>query len=342
MIITYWMINNRLVKWDEILEDFMFMGNPVSGSFSKVYTVTHRQTGTPYALKVISQRKSYMDEFELAHGLEMPNIVKYYQKFEHNETRDIALLLSYEQGGSLDKRLGSALPEDEVKHVAKDILKGLDHIHKNGILHLDIKPENILVSSNKLYKIGDFGKAIRIRSGKQDIFDFDNDDDVEGDSRYMAPELLSSSERVSTKSDMFSFGLTLLEIATKIEIPTNGKAWQDLRDGILPCAYIEQLSPALVDIIKRLLDPEPEKRPEAAELLRHDYFKVKERRLSHPVKPQNCFDTTNFAPLSLPNSHSSYLAHYQVKDTSNRKRKNENQMDDDLFDKKCVAKKLTF
>lgn len=302
--------------------------------------MVHKDTRTIYALKTIIKRKSYTDEYELASKLEMSNIVKYYRKIEHHETRDIALLLSYEENGSLDRRLkGGALPEDEVKLVAKDILRGLDHIHKNGIIHLDIKPENILIGGNQVCKIGDFGKAIRIPSGKDDIFALDDDDGVEGDSRYMAPELLASSENVSTKSDMFSFGLTLLEIATKIEIPANGSAWQDLREGVLPDAYLDHLSSSLVDIIKQLLNPNPEERPSASELMYHEYFRVKGRRLSFPVKPQTSLKT-DFAPSSLPNSH--FLVNYQLRDTSYRKRKNENQVEDDIFETTCIAKKLTF
>ena len=100
----------------------------------------------------------------------------------------------------------------------------LKHVHDAGFVHLDIKPSNFFVKSNGTVKLGDYGLAQEIQGISQL-----KDDDVEGDSIYMAPELLQNninkSDKISTKADIFSLGATLLELASGMNLPKNGIIW---------------------------------------------------------------------------------------------------------------------
>lgn len=102
--------------------------------------------------------------------------------------------------------------------------RSVHHVHEKGFIHLDIKPSNFFVDKDHTVKLGDFGKAIHIDAVEHVI-----DNDVEGDTVYMAPELLQ--KRLSQKADIFSLGATLLEIASSMNLPQNGELWMKLRDG---------------------------------------------------------------------------------------------------------------
>ena len=109
-----------------------------------------------------------------------------------------------------------------------EMVCSLKHIHDNGIVHLDVKPSNFFVRSNGQLALGDFGQAIELSKIPQL-----KDDDVEGDSVYMAPELLQNNvaaiDKISTKADIFSLGASLLEIAAGMNLPKNGEMWLKLR-----------------------------------------------------------------------------------------------------------------
>jgi len=113
------------------------------------------------------------------------------------------------------------MPEKTIVNYIRATLLGLASIHKQGILHLDVKPENLLFKGNIL-KIADFGlsRAAQIRSG----------DIEEGDSRYLAKEVLNLEPMVDlTKADVFSLAMTAYEMLTLETLPNNGAQWMKMR-----------------------------------------------------------------------------------------------------------------
>ena len=99
-----------------------------------------------------------------------------------------------------------------------DMAYSVKHVHDCNFVHLDIKPSNFFVCENGTIKLGDFGSAIEL-STLHTI----RDDDVEGDSIYMAPELLESDKSIhikcTSKVDIFSLGATLLELSSGMNLP---------------------------------------------------------------------------------------------------------------------------
>ena len=102
----------------------------------------------------------------------------------------------------------------------RNVCLGLQELHNKGIVHLDIKPENILESFSGKFKLGDLGMS-RLLSQVVDDHDF-----PEGDARYLAKELLNDDPSTPipdlTKADMFSLGITMYEIMEGIELDKNG------------------------------------------------------------------------------------------------------------------------
>ena len=128
---------------------------------------------------------------------------------------------------------------------------------------MDIKPTNFFVAKDKTVKLGDFGKAVHVDKIDQLI-----DNDLEGDSIYMAPELLCKN--LTQKVDIFSLGATLLEIASSMNLPQNGFLWKKLRDGSkIMFSPSANRSSQLEDLINLMMSPEPEDRPTIEEILLH-------------------------------------------------------------------------
>ena len=108
-----------------------------------------------------------------------------------------------------------------------EMMMGLLFIHECGYLHIDIQPLNYLVDEKGYLKLNDFSLAIRVN----DLSILD--DIVEGDARYISKELFhfKKSTQLNSKCDIFSLGLTLLDLIAKIDLPYNGNLWHELRDG---------------------------------------------------------------------------------------------------------------
>lgn len=131
---------------------------------------------------------------------------------------------------------------------------------------MDIKLDNILITDDNFCKLADFGLVF-------DTVNTNQSKATEGDSRYLAPELLEGSFCLA--NDIFSLGITLLELSCNLELPANGSLWQQLRNGILPVHAMDkyQVSQELRQIISAMMDPDPAKRPSVDDLLRHPKLK---------------------------------------------------------------------
>lgn len=147
--------------------------------------------------------------------------------------------------------------EFQIWQILIQIASGLQSIHNSGIVHLDLKPANILINRQGILKIGDFGLSMRIG--------FDHDPDMEGDKFYMAPETLEGV--YGRPADLFSLGLLILELATDVELPSQGVSWQNLRHGDFSELSFEDVSGALNQLIKDMTDPDPVKRPTVEQVL---------------------------------------------------------------------------
>ncbi|KAG6974546.1 hypothetical protein JG687_00000297 [Phytophthora cactorum] len=171
------------------------------------------------------------------------NIVRYYQAWQENGFFFLQMELC--EGGTLQDfittRNQEVLPESYVWSILRDVASGLKILDEHGLVHLDIKPDNIFITEDGRLKIGDFGMAGKVVTSTKASSKIS---DLEGDAKYMAKELLSSADRLPS-ADIFCLGIMLLEIATGMVLPEAGDKWHDLRNGDLPSLspeYSKELS----------------------------------------------------------------------------------------------------
>ena len=142
-----------------------------------------------------------------------------------------------------------------MRQIIRDILLGLDEVHSQDIVHLDIKPENILQGKSGKFKLADLGMS-RLLTKITDPHTL-----PEGDCRYLARELLSREVLQNLpdlkKSDIFSLGITAYELITLENLEKNGKEWQDLREG--NAEFMDEAtnyySQELLETVKKMLSP---------------------------------------------------------------------------------------
>ncbi|XP_035775078.1 membrane-associated tyrosine- and threonine-specific cdc2-inhibitory kinase-like [Anopheles albimanus] len=236
------------------------------GSFGEVFKVRSRTDGQLYAVKksiaLFRSERCRQACFEEVRRYEQfsdhENCVKLYQAWEQDERLYMQMELCK---SSLESVAMGELPESRIWSILLDLLLALKSLHDRNLIHLDIKLANILVTDDGTCKLADFGLVFDLTQGNSRYAS-------EGDSRYIAPELMEG--RYTKAADIFSLGLATLELACNLELPKDGRMWHRLRSTQpLPDELMKKMSPALRDIVQRMLRVQPEERPTVDALLHH-------------------------------------------------------------------------
>lgn len=199
--------------------------------------------------------------------LDHPNIVRIYDFIENDE---VYMITEYMNGGDLKAKINSEWRDrrdiDEVLSVAIEVAKGLSFAHSNNIFHRDVKPSNILLTTNGTVKLSDFGLA---RAHADDPIGSSDDSSVlVGTLPYMSPEQTRGLPP-DRPSDMYSFGVTLYEmVAGRRPFHGDGEdevsVMIEIRDSTPPPpSDFGQCPPILETLILELLEKNPRDRPTA-------------------------------------------------------------------------------
>jgi serine/threonine-protein kinase len=221
----------------------------------------------PVAVKLLSEdarsdpdlRARFLREGRLAAGLSHPNVVRVFDTGDDGESP--YLVMEYVEGRSLaELRREGGVPPDDVVALGRQACAGLAHAHQAGIVHRDIKPQNLLLQADGVLKVADFGIA-RGSSGATITVA----GTLLGTAGYMAPELIAGAP-ATVASDLYALGAVLYELLAG-RPPRVVATIADLNDGAA-VTHVGELAPAappaLAEAIMRCLDPDPTARPESA------------------------------------------------------------------------------
>lgn len=236
------------------------------GGMALVYRAIDQRTGHSVAVKILrpefNQDEEFLGRFEreatTASKMSHHNIVNLLDVGQDREIR--YLVMEYVRGRTLKEVIQQkgALPPAVAAQIGIRILSALQHAHKNGIIHRDIKPQNILVHSDGLIKVSDFGIA-RV-AGSNTI---SHNDSLMGSVHYFSPEQAQGKE-VTFASDLYSAGVVLYEMMTG-QPPFDGEtpvaiALQHISGKARP---ISELNPAVPPAMERVVAKAMEKQPES-------------------------------------------------------------------------------
>ncbi|KAK7132503.1 hypothetical protein R3I93_018894 [Phoxinus phoxinus] len=240
------------------------------GSFAKVMLGMHISTGEKVAIKVIDKKKARQDSYVLKNMkreprihqlIRHPNIVLLLETLETENCYYMAMELC--GGGDLMDRIceRKRLEEREVRRYTRQILSAVEHLHRHGIVHRDLKIENFLLDEHNNIKIVDFGLSNTL---KADSLSLELLNTQCGSPAYAAPELLAH-RKYGPKVDVWSVGVSMFAMLTgtlpfTVE-PFNIKQLHlKMVNGeisVIP----SDISKAAVQFVLSLLEPDPAKRP---------------------------------------------------------------------------------
>ncbi|KAG7188500.1 hypothetical protein KM043_008135 [Ampulex compressa] len=193
------------------MEKYEVLGQVGEGSFGQVYKAKKRSDGEIVAFKVIRKRgrsfkelKSLRQECEIQRRLHHPNIVQMLDSFETEN--EIVVVTEYADK-ELYEILGKAgrLSEERAQVIACDLVSALYYLHSNRVLHRDLKPQNVLLETNGVAKLCDFGFARSMSTGTHVLTS------IKGTPLYMAPELIEECP-YDHNADLWSLGCIVYEL----------------------------------------------------------------------------------------------------------------------------------
>ncbi|XP_028304618.1 wee1-like protein kinase [Gouania willdenowi] len=281
------MMENNNNMMSRYTSEFLELEKIGCGEFGAVFKCVKRLDGCIYAIKrskkplagSVDEQNALREVYAHAVLGQHPHVVRYYSAWAEDD--HMLIQNEYCNGGTLSdvisenyRRL-NFLSELELKDLLLQVTQGLKYIHSTSLVHMDIKPSNIFISRKSVpncdecneddelttsivYKIGDLGHVTRVNNPQVE----------EGDSRYLANEVLQEDYSNLTKADIFALALTVVSASGAEPLPTNGDKWHEIRQGKLP-AIPQLLSPEFLGLLKLMISPDPSRRPSTSALIKH-------------------------------------------------------------------------
>ncbi|OAY45803.1 3-phosphoinositide-dependent protein kinase 2 isoform X2 [Manihot esculenta] len=259
------------------------------GSYSKVVRAKKKDTGVVYALKIMD-KKFITKENKTAYvklerivldQLDHPGIVRLFFTFQ--DSFSLYMALESCEGGELFDQITrkGRLSEDDARFYAAEVVDALEYIHNMGLIHRDIKPENLLLTGDGHIKVADFGSVKPMQDSRITVLPNAASDDKActfvGTAAYVPPEVLNSSP-ATLGNDLWALGCTLYQMLSGTSPFKDASEWLIFQRIIArDIRFPDYFSDEAKDIIDRLLDVDPSRRPGAgsdgyAALKAHPFF----------------------------------------------------------------------
>lgn len=283
-----------------------------SGGMSVVYRAVDVELGRNVAVKILRPSlttdptflERFRNEARAVAKLSHPNIVTVYDVRQDGPTHYIVMELV--EGTDLKRiiRDFGALPVERALNFAIQICAGIGFSHRSGLVHADIKPQNILITKEDVVKITDFG----IAQALSDTQPGQRQDMVWGSPHYFAPEQ-ARGEKPSPASDVYAIGIVMFEMLTG-RLPYGGATQRDLALAHIqqPIPLVSDVNPSvpekLAQIVYKIMSKEPSARYSMADQLGHVLIGYRDRAkditVGAPSEPASSAPTISHQPIIPP------------------------------------------
>ena len=248
------------------------------GSYGQVKKVKHKKLNEIRAMKITNKKStSSKYEIEILRKISHPNITNIFEIFA--DSKKYYVIMEFLEGGELFDAITSigSFTEESACQVMKQLLSAIFYLHSNNIVHRDLKPENIMLlqkpeNGNYHIKIIDFGTAKIFKPGKKM-------NKFIGTSYYIAPEVLK--EKYDEKCDVWSCGIILYILLCGYP-PFNGNTNVEIfhaiqnQNPLFAGEEWDDITNEAKELIKLMLRKNPNERWDAAQCLKHKWFKILE------------------------------------------------------------------
>jgi serine/threonine protein kinase len=197
--------------------NYKFLSVLGEGGMATVYLAENTMLGSLVAIKVLKEdfvsnknvRSRFLDEAKKMVRVKHPKIIQVYDLIDAGDI--VAIVMEYIEGQSLKDLIENQgkMRQTEIERLFPQILLALQHVHKAGFVHRDIKPSNFMLSTDGTIKLADFGIA-----KDKNVAAFTETGTQMGTPMYMSPEQIKSTRDVDHRSDIYSLGVVLYEMAT--------------------------------------------------------------------------------------------------------------------------------
>lgn len=258
------------------LDNFEIVKKVGEGSFGKIYLVKNKTTKQSFALKKIiahalSEIKQFKQEFELVYSAQHKNVMKIFNidyKSLDFSTYSIYVLMELannDWNSEIQSRINAKhyYQESEIMNILKQLASSLSYLQKKSISHRDIKPQNVLIYDNSIYKVADFGEAKELKISK-------SQSTLKGTELYMSPSLYGGLKQNLTnvvhnpyKSDVFSLGYCVLYASTlSFSLLTDIREVNDMKklSTIISKNFKGKYSNLFLNLIMKMLEVDESKR----------------------------------------------------------------------------------
>ncbi len=259
------------------------------GGMGAVYRARHRQTGQVVAIKIMPAHmaanavllKRFEQEFRAASRLDHPNIVR---ALDYGDTGTTPyLVMEFVDGESIGQKIerDGRMPEVDAIRLIAQVAQGLHRAHKQGLIHRDVKPDNVMITRDGQAKLLDLGLVKEVdadlnltRTGRG-----------LGTPHFMAPEQFRNAKNADIRCDIYSLGATLYMMVTgELPFKSNGPldAWMKKMNNELvpPRQIVPGLSERVDWAIRRAMSPDPAQRPATCREFVEDLTGHSTRRIS--------------------------------------------------------------
>lgn len=268
------------------------------GGMGDVYRATHVHIDSEFAVKLLKPEfvanetaiRRFRLEARAAGRIQHPNAVR-VTDFGVSPENIVYLVMDLISGHSLRNLMGSEAPMDFARTVGivRQVCAAVDAAHRSGVIHRDIKPDNILIEKDQrgeTVKVLDFGIA-KLREAQTSDLYLTQAGTIIGTPQYMSPEQCQGKE-IDSRSDIYSIGIILYEMLTG-KVPFDAVAslqvvYMQLNETPPPLGEAAPHVPEpLVRVVERALNKKPEDRPSTAQQLSDELKRALEESEGHPV-----------------------------------------------------------